>query len=88
MILKRFCFLLCFIILFNCSSNENKVDKFSNADQETANFMYIEAMNKFNSNNLDEALIIFDKIERLYPLSNEAIQSQIMSGFIDYGNLY
>ena len=50
--------------------------------------MYIEAMNKFNSNNLDEALIIFDKIERLYPLSNEAIQSQIMSGFIDYGNLY
>ena len=29
--------------------------------------------------------IAFDEIERIYPLSNEAIQAQIMSGFIDYG---
>ena len=49
--------------------------------------MYVDAMNKFNEKKLDEALIVFEEIERLYPLSNEAIQSQIMSGFIDYGNL-
>ena len=84
MILKRFSLLLCFLAIFNCSSKDNKVNKSLANNQETADFMYIEAMNKFNSKQLDEANIIFEEIERLYPLSNEAIQSQIMSGFIDY----
>jgi len=87
MILKRFSLLLCFLAIFNCSSKDNKVDKSLANNQETADFMYIEAMNKFNSKQLDEAIIIFEEIERLYPLSNEAIQSQIMSGFIDYSYL-
>ena len=87
MILKRFTLLLCFLAIFNCSSNNNNGDKSLTNNQETADLMYVDAMNKFNSNQLDEAIIIFEEIERLYPLSNEAIQSQIMSGFIDYGNL-
>jgi len=87
MILKRFSLILCFLAVFNCSSNNNKVDKLLTDNQETADLMYIDAMNKFNEKQLDEAIIIFKEIERLYPLSNEAIQSQIMSGFIDYGNL-
>ena len=87
MILKRFSLLLCFLTIFNCSSNDNKVDKSLTNNQETADLMYIDAMNKFNKKQLNEAIIIFKEIERLYPLSNEAIQSQIMSGFIDYGNL-
>ena len=87
MILKRFSLLLCFLTIFNCSSNDNKVDKSLANNQETADLMYIEAMNKFQSKEIDEANIIFEEIERLYPLSNEAIQSQIMSGFIDYSNL-
>ena len=87
MILKRFSLLLCFLAIFNCSSNNNKIDNLLTDNQETADLMYIDAMNKFNSKQLDEAIIIFEEIERLYPLSNEAIQSQIMSGFIDYGNL-
>ena len=87
MILKRFSLLFCFLTIFNCSSNDNMVDKSLANNQETADLMYIEAMNKFNSKQLDEAIIIFKEIERLYPLSNEAIQSQIMSGFIDYSYL-
>ncbi len=87
MILKRFSLLLCFLIILNCSSKDNKVDKSQTNNQETAELMYIEAMERFNSNNLDDAIIIFEEIERLYPLSNEAIQSQIMSAFIDYANL-
>ena len=87
MILKRFSLLLCFLTIFNCSSNDNKVDKSLTNNQETADLMYVDAMNKFNEKQLDEAIIIFKEIERLYPLSNEAIQSQIMSGFIDYSNL-
>ena len=87
MILKRFSLLLCFLTIFNCSSNDNKVNKSLANNQETADLMYIEAMSKFNEKQFDEAIIIFKEIERLYPLSNEAIQSQIMSGFIDYSNL-
>ncbi|MFL2543930.1 MAG: outer membrane protein assembly factor BamD [Alphaproteobacteria bacterium] len=87
MILKRFSLLLCFLAIFNCSSNSNKDGKTLTNNQETSDLMYLDAMNKFNSNQLDEAIIIFEEIERLYPLSNEAIQSQIMSGFIDYINL-
>jgi outer membrane assembly lipoprotein YfiO len=87
MILKRFSLLICFLTIFNCSSNDNEVDRSLANNQETADLMYVEAMNKFNAKKLNEAIIIFEEIERLYPLSNEAIQSQIMSGFIDYANL-
>ena len=87
MILKRFSLLICLLVIFNCSSEDKKVDNSLVSNQETADLMYIEAMNKFQSKELDEAIIIFEKIERLYPLSNEAIQSQIMSAFIDYSNL-
>ena len=82
MILKRFSLLLCFLTIFNCSSNDNKVDKSLTNNQETADLMYVDAMNKFNKKQLDEAIIIFKEIERLYPLSNEAIQSQIISAFL------
>ena len=87
MILKRFSLLICLLIIFNCSSKDNKLDNSLVSNQKTADLMYIEAMNKFQSQELDESMIIFEEIERLYPLSNEAIQSQIMSGFIDYSNL-
>ena len=36
MILKRFSLLLCFLTIFNCSSNDNKVDKSLTNNQETA----------------------------------------------------
>ena len=39
--------------------------------------MYVNAMELFNDKKLDEATIV-DEIERLYPLSNEGIQAQIM----------
>ena len=38
----------------------------------------------FDKQQYDQAIVIFENIERIYPLSNEAIQSQIMQGFIDY----
>ena len=87
MILKRFTLLICFLVIFSCSSKDSNNNRSLPNNQETADLMYIEAMIKFNSNQLDEAIIIFQEIERLYPLSNEAIQSQIMSGFIDYSYL-
>ena len=87
MILKRFCLLLSLLVIFNCSSKNNQDDKSQSNNQDTADVMYIYAMEKLNAQQIDEAVIAFDKIEKLYPLSNEAIQAQIMSGFIDYTKL-
>ena len=43
-------------------------------------------MDFVKNDNYDKAVSIFSDIEKKYPLSNEAVQSQIMSGFIDYMN--
>ncbi len=41
----------------------------------------------FDNQQYELAADKFKNIERIYPLSNEAIQSQIMQGFINYINL-
>ena len=73
------------IIFISCSSN-----KVSNNEEITSSSpekLYIEAMSYFDNSDLDNATIIFNKIEKKYPLSNEAVQSQINLAFIDYLNL-
>ena len=85
MILKYILKILFFMTIISCSSNSNKatnnIEKIEILTPETK---FAEAMLMFDNQNFDEANIIFKNIERLYPLSNEGIQSQIMSGFIDY----
>ena len=73
------------ILLISCSSNKEELQK-SNTNL-TPNVLYINAMTYFNDNNYEEAVILFEKIEKNYPLSNESLQSQIMLGFIDYLSL-
>ena len=87
MIFKRICLFIFCIFLLNCSSNSERFNRTEINNQVPADIMYLNAMEMFNAKKLDEASIAFDEIERLYPLSNEAIQAQIMSGFIDYGKL-
>ncbi len=70
MILKRFCLIICFLFVFNCSSNKNEIDKSEADNQDNADTMYINAMEMFNTEQLDEAIIAFNEIERIYPLSN------------------
>ncbi len=70
------------LFLISCSSNKETKDTVSiNSSPE---ILYIEAMAIFKNNDFEGALIKFKEIESKYPLSNEAVQSQIMSGFIDY----
>ena len=70
------------ILLIACSSNKEELQE-SNTNLSPS-ILYINAMTYFNDNNYEEAVILFETIEKTYPLSNEALQSQIMLGFIDY----
>ena len=85
MIKKIFIIAVLNVFLINCSSNkvsESEVNKNS-----TPESLYLKAMDFVKNDNYDKAVSIFSDIEKKYPLSNEAVQSQIMSGFIDYMNL-
>ena len=50
MILKRFSLLLCFLAIFSCSSKDNRTDRSLTNNQETADLMYIDAMNSLTKN--------------------------------------
>ena len=81
-------YLLQFIFLFfifGCSNISRNVDN-KKFDKEflSPELQYTEAMLLFDTGKYEDAILIFKNIERIYPLSNEAIQSQIMSGFSDY----
>ena len=77
-------FFLFFIIHFvsACSQSSNKNIVQDNI--ENPEYYYSQAMIEFENKNYDLALEIFKDLEIKFPLSNEAVQSQIMSAFIDY----
>ena len=81
MILRYILKILILIFLINCSGNldNNTQKKFESPESQ-----YVVAMSLFNEEKFEEAKKIFKNIEKIYPLSNESIQSQIMLGFIDY----
>ena len=80
---KYFLLLFIFWLLFSCN-NSNKIEINSETSSIDPEILYIEAMNNFDAKEYDLALDKFEKLENLFPLSNEAVQSQIMSAFVDY----
>ena len=84
MILRFFFTIITFVYLINCSSNLEK-DKLSNQNEfNPPEIQFKQAMLMFDSQEYELATDKFKNIERIYPLSNEAIESQIMQGFINY----
>jgi outer membrane protein assembly factor BamD len=72
------------VYLTNCSVNSNK-DELSGQDEFSApEIQFTQAMLMFDNQQYEQATYKFKNLERIYPLSNEAIQSQIMQGFINY----
>jgi len=74
-----------FLFVISCSSS-NKINK-ETSSLEDPDSMYLKAMKYFDNQQYEIALETFSEIEKIYPLTNEAIQSQIMSAFTDYINL-
>ena len=80
--------IVCLILLYLCISCSNNI---SNSDidknknlQNNPEILYKLAKLNFDSKNFELAREQFKEINKLFPLSNEAIQSEIMIAFIDY----
>tara|TARA_Y100001970_G_C14210937_1_gene846866 strand:+ start:408 stop:1223 length:816 start_codon:yes stop_codon:yes gene_type:complete len=69
------------IFLYSCNSNKENQAPENVSDPSV---LYKSAKQKFDEKKLTEAREKFDEVIFLFPLSNEAIQSKIMLGFIDY----
>tara|TARA_Y100001970_G_scaffold223975_1_gene275906 strand:- start:3495 stop:4316 length:822 start_codon:yes stop_codon:yes gene_type:complete len=83
--IKKIIITLISLYFISCSSNKEKdiqVTKKSSPES-----LYISAMENFKEQNYEQAIAKFNQIEQKYPLSNEAVQSQIQKGFISYLNL-
>ena len=82
--LKKFFIILTVFFLFSCSGTQNSKNNNQDNQGQKPEEMYIIAKNSFDSSNYILANEQFIEITKLYPLSNEAIQSEIMLGFISY----
>ena len=86
MIYKSLFLLLLITIIASCSSiNENQIA--DNEKKETPENMYVEGKLLLNDENFIESKLKFNQLIKLFPLSNEAIQAEILIGFIDYANM-
>jgi len=84
MILRYVFTIIAFTYLINCSGNVSKDKIYNQSEFSPPEIQYAEAMLLFDNQQYELATNKFKNIERIYPLSNEAIQSQIMQGFINY----
>ena len=83
MIKKIICLILLFICI-SCSNNTNSnIDKNKNVLSQPEDLYKLAKIN-FDGQNFELAREQFREIKKLFPLSNEAIQSEIMIAFIDY----
>ena len=84
MILRYVFIFLTFAFLTNCSDNSTKNGLSKQNEFSPPETQFTQAMLMFDNQQYELATDKFKNIERIYPLSNEAIQSQIMQGFINY----
>jgi outer membrane protein assembly factor BamD len=81
-LLFQFFLLLSICILSACSNKSTNDTKESIII--TPELIFDEALNEFDKKNYDLAVNKFEEIESKFPLSNQAIQSQIMTAFVHY----
>ena len=73
-----------FIFLISCSNTQTRVDANKKEINLSPDKIYITAMNNFNNEKFVESKEQFELLQKLFPLSNEAIQAEIMIGFLFY----
>jgi len=81
---KLIYFLLLSVFCLSCSSNDSNTKAKKSENIKTPEEMYITAKNFFDTKNYELSYQEFTELKKLYPLSNEAIQAEIIIGFINY----
>ena len=82
--MQKYLLLIIVIFLLGCSSKDNTNISSEETSTQSPEQSYMLAKQLFDQNNYDLANEKFKEIKQLYPLSNEAIQSEIMIGFTFY----
>jgi len=83
--LPKLAFIFIFIFLnISCSQNNQNT---RDLNSETPENLYVLAMQDLEKENYDKAKVLFNEIEFYFPLSKEAIQSNIMIAFIEYAQM-
>ena len=72
------------ILFVSCSSSNRKITNSEENNVKTPEEIYLDAMIFYENKNYISAEEEFIKLSQLYPLSNEAIQGEIISAFIKY----
>jgi len=80
--LKHIFIIILFFVSFGCSNTEEETNTLNKTD--TPKNLYELAMIELNNESYENALILFEDVNFKFPLSNEAVQSQIMIAFIEY----
>ena len=77
--------IICLILFFICiGCSKNNINSNSSDDKIEPENLYKIAKISFDQQNFYIARDQFKELKKLFPLSNEAIQSEIMIAFIDY----
>ena len=76
--------ILFYTTLLGCSNNNDQLNANKQEQIKTPEEIYIVAKQFFESENYELSNEEFLELKKLYPLSNEAIQAEIMIGFISY----
>ena len=87
MIIKRIISMILVITFIGCSNSKEETKKIDIEDTKSPEEMYVIATNYFEIKNFELAETKFRELIKLYPLSNEAVQSEISIGFIKYLNM-
>ena len=83
-IIKKTIFIVFLIVLTACSDKVNNKNISNKNNIKDPIILYKSAILEIEKKQYMEAIPILNEISIKYPLSNEAIQSQIMLAFIDY----
>ena len=83
--IKRFSCLILLLLCINCSSTNKDISAISGENiLNSPENLYKIAKLTFDQQEYELARQQFSEIKKLFPLSNEAIQSEIMIAFISY----
>ena len=83
--LSKLAFIFLFIcLIISCTQTNENIEK---TVSKTPENLYALAIKDLKKEDYEKAQVLFDEIEFNFPLSNEAIQSQIMTAFIKYAQM-